>query len=383
MPHDMDRRSFLSTLAMAGAVAAMPAPVLAATKTADARVPSRPGRVRIGWVLSSEQFHIDELVKVGAAAENAGFDMVWTSDHFQPWQANEGHSSMAWCTLAALTQRTNHLHFGTGVTCPTYRYRPAVVAEAWASLAQLAPGRAFLAVGTGEALNEAASGAGWGPYAERAARLVEAVKIIRQLWSGHDVHFDGQYYKIDKARLYDPPPTHVPLYIAGNGPKSARLAGEHGDGWVTSLENVQNDAMRNGYLEGVRAAGKNPQQMEILFESWAIVGDQAEAAKYAELWRFTKKAWKPGYVTNPDPVDIQRRADSEIPLRDVYKDWPVSRDPAVHVHALEKMIDAGATMIFVHCPQPRQIELAHWYGRHVLPHVRRQARRTTLLGAPS
>ncbi len=127
---------------------------------------SAPGRRQpvIGFVLSAEQFRVDELLELAPAAEQAGFDAVWTSDHFQPWQDNQGHASHAWVTLAAASQRTQRILMGTGVTCPTYRYNPAIVAEAFASLGILAPGRVFLGVGSGEALNEAASGSGWGDF---------------------------------------------------------------------------------------------------------------------------------------------------------------------------------------------------------------------------
>lgn len=155
----------------------------------------------MNFVLAHEEFPVPQLVEYGAAAEQAGFEGIWTSDHFQPWQPNEGHSGQAWVTLAALTQRTTRLIMGTGVTTPTFKYRPAIVAAAWASLNLLAPGRFFLGLGTGENFNEAASGGGWGLYPERAARLVEAVRIIRRLWTGEHVTYNGQYWQVD-ARLY-------------------------------------------------------------------------------------------------------------------------------------------------------------------------------------
>src|SRR5947209_17064388 len=138
----------------------------------------------ISFVLSQEQFFITQLLELGIAAEQAGFDAVWASDHFHPWQDNQGHAGFAWATLAALGQRTARIALGTGVTCPTYRYNPAIVAQGFASLSLLYPGRVFLGVGTGEAMNEVPTGGGWGPYSERAARLVEAVRVIRRLWTG-------------------------------------------------------------------------------------------------------------------------------------------------------------------------------------------------------
>ena len=142
------------------------------------------GRRMIGFMLAHEQFTVPELLELGIAAEQAGFDLLATSDHLQPWQANEGHSGEAWVTFGALGQRTRHAWMGTTVTCPTLRYNPAVVAEAFATLSHLSPGRIFLGVGSGEALNEEAATGEWPTWSERSERLVEATEIIRQLWTG-------------------------------------------------------------------------------------------------------------------------------------------------------------------------------------------------------
>jgi len=148
--------------------------------------------LQIGYVAAHEQFPGPELVEYGVLAEQAGFDIMWASDHFHPWQHNQGHATQAWLTLAALGQRTQRIVMGTGVTCPTYRYNPAIVAQTFASLGVFYPGRVFLGVGTGEALNEAPSGGGWGPYKERAARLREALTLIERLWTEDWVTYRGQ-----------------------------------------------------------------------------------------------------------------------------------------------------------------------------------------------
>src|ERR1700704_2769168 len=166
---------------------------------------------RIGFVLSHEQFAAPQLLEFGVAAEEAGFDQVWTSDHFHPWQDNQGHSGQAWITLAAIGQRTVSIPFGTGVTCPGLRYRPAIVAQAFASLAVLSPGRVFLGVGSGEALNEVPAGGGWGEAEERLDRMIEAVRVIRELWTGEWVRHTGKHYHVENARIYDPPPQPVPI----------------------------------------------------------------------------------------------------------------------------------------------------------------------------
>jgi F420-dependent hydroxymycolic acid dehydrogenase len=153
-------------------------------------------------------------------------------DHLQPWQANERHSGEVWVTLGALGNLSSQSWMGTTVTCPTLRYNPAVVAEAFASLSLLFPGRVFLGVGSGEALNEQAATGVWPRWRERWDRLIEAIAVIRQFWTGQHLSYEGKYYTID-ARLYDPPPIPVPLLIAANGRKSMRLAGQYGDGLIT------------------------------------------------------------------------------------------------------------------------------------------------------
>lgn len=334
-----------------------------------ARPWARRAAVTLGFVLAEEQFPLPELVDLGVQAEQAGFDAIWTSDHYEPWQDNQGHAGFAWVMLAALGQRTSRIRLGTGITCPTYRYRPAVVAEGFASLAQLSPDRIFLGVGTGEAFNEVSAGGGWGPYRERADRLVEAVAIIRRLWTGEWVDYQGTYYQIHHSRLYDPPPGPIPIFIAAAGEKSARLAGAHGDGWVTNSEMATKAELRQAFAEGARDAGKDAGALPILAEHFVVVGDRHEAERWANLWRFEGKA---DLLRRTDPIDIQRTAEREVPLESVYGKWPISADPAVHVQALQRLIDAGVTHIFVHSPQGDQARVIDFYGREVLPYVRRQ-----------
>ncbi len=327
---------------------------------------SSRGGATIGFVLSQEQFLVSELIDLGTGAEKAGFGAVWASDHFQPWQENEGHAGLAWVTLAALGQRASRLLMGTGVTCPTYRYRPAIVAEAFASLGILYPGRIFLGVGTGEALNELAAGGGWGDYKERAARLVEALEVIRGLWSGSVVNHKGAYYQVETAKLYDVPSQAVPIYIAAAGPQSLRLAGKDGDGLITDSATVMQPKLMQAFEEGARSAGKDPKSMPLLVEHWVVVGDEQEAARWAPLWRFAPKSWE-SYVDDPDPRDIQARAEKDVPLHDVYAKWQVSSDPQKHASEMQKLIDNGVTHIFVHSPQADQQSVINFFGQKVLP----------------
>ena len=321
------------------------------------------GQKLLGFMLAHEQFTVPQLTDLGAAAARAGFGLLATSDHFQPWQANEGHCGEAWVTLGALGGRAEPAWIGTTVTCPILRYHPAVVAEAFASLAQLYPGRVFLGVGSGEALNEQAATGDWPAWAERWERLIEAIDIIRALWSGQPVSHRGKYYSIE-ARLYDPPHQPIPLLTAANGKKSMRLAGLHGDGLVTDPLSWQK--FKPDWEAGAKEAGKNTAEMPVLIEQFVVVGDKSDAAKAAALWRFLPKAFKT-YYKMADPAAIEQRAGEELPLEKVFADWSIGTDPAIHIAALQKLFDSGATIVNVHSGQADQSKVIDFYRRLVLP----------------
>ncbi|MCB0109118.1 MAG: TIGR03557 family F420-dependent LLM class oxidoreductase [Caldilineaceae bacterium] len=324
---------------------------------------------QIGFVLSHEQFPAPQLVELGVAAEEAGFDMVWTSDHFHPWMHNQGHAGQAWVTLAALGQRTKRIRFGTGVTCPTYRYQPTIVAQAFASLGVLYPERVFLGVGTGEALNELPASGEWGNYEERAARWVEAVELIRQLWTGEWITYEGQYYQVENARLYDVPEKTVPLYMAAEGPKSMHKAGQYGDGLISDSQRARKPEMRQAFEAGAHAAGKDPQQMPILAEHFVVVGGEAEAREAAAQWRFIPKAWDK-FVNNPDPRSILQEAKADVGDKQVINQWLVSNDPEEHVQSIRQLFAAGITEVYIHSGQTDQQRVIDFYKRDVLPRLR-------------
>jgi TAT-translocated FGD2 family F420-dependent dehydrogenase len=325
---------------------------------------------KIGFALSHEQFPAPELVELGVAAEQAGFDCLWTSDHFHPWQDDEGHAGQAWLTLAILGQRTT-IPFGTGVTCPTYRYQPQVVAQAFATLATFYPGRVFLGTGTGEAVNELPASGEWGPYQERADRLDEATELIRRLWTGDWVSFRGRYYQADPARLYDAPPQPIPIYMSAMGPKSAELAGRIADGLVTNAERATEPELRDAWSRGLQAAGKDESRQEILAELSPIVGGEAEAREAADKWRFQPKAWDQ-FVEVPDPRTIASQAREQIPAEQVIKTYTVSEDPEPHVKKLVELFRGGVTQVYVHSGQSDQRRVIDLYGREVIPAVRRE-----------
>ncbi len=295
---------------------------------------SGPG---VGLVLGHEQFTTAQLVDQAQSAERAGFRYLWASDHLQPWQDNEGHSMFPWITLALVGQRTNHIPFGTGVTCPIYRYHPTTVAQAFASLALLYPGRVFLGVGTGERLNEQAATTQFGPYRERHDRLIEAIQLIRQLWGGQRISFQGKYFQTNQLKLYDVPPSPPPIFVAAGGPKSAHLAGQYGDGWITEASGVKDQKLVAAFNQGAHDSGRDPTTLGKRAEMFTVVGDQNEITRAAELWRFTA-----GAVDQPNPVDIQRAAQAN-PLDKVIHGWTTGTDAATHIAAVQAVLDAGAT----------------------------------------
>jgi F420-dependent hydroxymycolic acid dehydrogenase len=320
----------------------------------------------VGFMLAHEQFPVPELVELGVAAEQAGFGLLATSDHLQPWQANERHAGQAWVTMAALGQRTKRVWIGPTVTCPTFRYNPAVVAEAFASLNLLYPGRIFLGLGSGEALNEQAATGSWPKWNERSERLVEASEIIRKMWTGEQVIHSGKYYNVN-AKLYDPPVGQVPLLMAANvGSKAMYRSGRYGDGLITDPETWKQHKAE--FENGAKAAGKDPKQMPVLVEAFVVVGDKKDAELSAELWRFLPKAFK-SYFNIRDPQVIQDRATTELPLEKVYGKWPTSTDPDVHVKALLELFSSGATIVNVHSGQADQRAVIDFYGNYVLPKV--------------
>jgi TAT-translocated FGD2 family F420-dependent dehydrogenase len=339
----------------------MPAATISGAAMAETR---RMIRERVvGFMLAHEQFPVPALIEIGEAAAKAGFPLLATSDHFQPWQANEGHSGLAWVTLAALGYRTGQAWMGTTVTCPLFRYNPAVVAEAFASLSLLYPGRIFLGLGSGEELNETAATGLWPDWQERWDRLIEAVGLIRELWTGETVRRRGRFYTVE-ARLYDTPAKAIPILLAANGKKSMRLAGRHGDGLIT--DPITWKSHKAEWEAGVRESGRDPADLAVLVEQYVVVGGAREAEEAATLWRFGPKAFE-GYYDDPDPASIERRAAAELSLETVTEGWPIATEAAPHVETIRALFSSGATIVNIHAGQHDQRHVIDLYGHEVLP----------------
>jgi coenzyme F420-dependent glucose-6-phosphate dehydrogenase len=306
-------------------------------------------------------------------AEEVGFDSVFVSDHFQPWKHTDGHApaSIAW--LGALGARTKRVIIGTSVMTPTFRYHPSVVAQAFATLGVMFPGRVVLGVGSGESLNDVpAIGIKWPPFRERQARLRESIELMRCLWRDERVSFEGKYYRTDKATIYDRPATPVPVYVAASGPTVAKMAGEIADGYIctsgktlelykeTLLPNVEAGLQHTG-----RASGSIDRmiEMKVSFDT-----DRARALEDTRHW--AALALSPEEkMSVEDPREMEKLADA-LPVERTAKRWIVSTDPDEHVETIRPYADLGFRHLVFHAPGPDQMRFLRLYGEQVLPRLR-------------
>lgn len=331
------------------------------------------GVLTLGYKASAEQFGPRELLEFAVYAEELGFDSVAVSDHFQPWRHTDGHAPAALVWLGALAARTRRIRLGTSVLTPTFRYHPAVVAQALATLDQLAPGRVFLGVGTGESLNEvAALGTEWPPFKERFARLREAVQLLRRLWSEDFVTFEGTYYRTRNATLYDKPSGPLPLYVAATGAQVARYAGRVADGFIcTSGKPMElyRATLLPALAEGAQAVGRDPATIAKMIEmKVSFDPDRQRALADTRHWAALALPAE-AKVGVEDPRELERRA-AALPLEVAASRWIVSDDPDEHVARLVPYLELGFRHLVFHAPGPDQRRFLELYAQHVLPRLR-------------
>src|SRR5487761_1680878 len=214
--------------------------------------------MKFAWLCSHEAYQPEELVEQAVAAEEAGFDVVLGADHFHPWVDDTSAAGFVWSWLGAVAARTDTVQLGTAVTCPLFHYHPALVAQMAATTDRLSGGRLLLGVGTGEAINERPLGFGFPGYAERQARMQEALEIIHRLFAGEKLTFHGEYYTTETAKLYSPPKGSVPILMAAGGPKSAAFAGTSADTVAKVIE---------PYRQAAAAVGK---PHRVLATRWTV-----------------------------------------------------------------------------------------------------------------
>jgi coenzyme F420-dependent glucose-6-phosphate dehydrogenase len=329
--------------------------------------------VRFGYKASAEQFAPAELLRFSVRAEEQGFDSVFVSDHLQPWRHDGGHAPAALPWLGALGASTERVIMGTSVLTPTFRYHPAVVAQAFATLGCLFPGRVVLGVGSGESMNEAPLGIEWPEPKVRFARLKEAIELIRQLWTEERVSFSGDHYHTEKATIYDRPETPVPLYIAGSGPAATRLAGRRGDGFITTsgkAPTLYTDTLLPAVKQGVEQSGRTIDDIDLMIEvKVSFDPDPERALNDTHFWGAL--ALTPEEKTGvEDPVEMQRLADA-LPVQRSASRFIVSSDPDEHAAKIASYIDLGFTHLVFHAPGPDQERFLKLYGEQVLPRLRK------------
>jgi coenzyme F420-dependent glucose-6-phosphate dehydrogenase len=330
--------------------------------------------VKFGYKASAEQFGPRELLDYSVLAEEVGFDSVFVSDHLQPWRHDGGHAPNALTWLGALGARTERIVIGTSVLTPTFRYHPAVVAQAFATLGCLFPERVVLGVGSGESMNEVPLGTEWPEAKERFARLREAVSLIRTLWAEERVSFEGAYYRTEKATIYDRPEKPVPLYIAASGPAATRFAGREGDGYITTsgkAPSLYTDTLLPAVREGVEKAGRSMSDLDLQIEvKVSFDPDAQRALEDCRYWGAL--ALSPDEKTGvEDPIEMQRLADA-LPIERASSRFIVSTDPDEHVEAILKYVDLGFTHLVFHAPGPDQERFLRLYGEEILPRLRKR-----------
>jgi coenzyme F420-dependent glucose-6-phosphate dehydrogenase len=318
-----------------------------------------------GYALSSEEHAPSDLVRNARLAEEAGFEFALISDHFHPWIDRQGHSPFVWSVLGGIAEATERLRVGTGVTCPTIRIHPAIIAHAAATTAAMMPGRFFLGVGTGENLNEHVLGDKWPDWDVRARMLEESIEVMRELWKGDITSFEGEFYTVENARLYTLPDQPIPVMIAASGPRAAELAGRLGDGFIgTAPERELLTAFDKG-----RRGKKRPRYGQVTV-CWGR--DERKARKTAhEFWPTAAIPGESGQEL-PNPKHFEQLA--EIVTEDMVAERVVcGPDIERHVAALRKFVDAGYDHVYVHQVGPDQKGFIEAYARDVLPKLEAKA----------
>jgi coenzyme F420-dependent glucose-6-phosphate dehydrogenase len=317
------------------------------------------------YFLGHEEFQPEVLVQHAQLAEAAGFDGLLVSEHFMPWVDDAGAGGFAFSTLGAIAAVTKQVQLMTGVTAPLFRYHPGVVAQAAATIDRLSGGRFELGVGTGENLNEAPLGYTFPPYRERAARMHEALEIMRQLLDGKKLDYDGTYYSTKAAKLYSPPMGPVPILMAAGGPKSAAMAGQLAGGVITSVKDPAQ--AKTDILDVVRdnaPAGTTP---TVVLTRWTVfAADNDEAWEALQPWRGLRA---PNRLHAADPAELRQAADA-LPREEVLGKFPVVNSVEQIIDAYRPLVELGADIVGIQSTSTHQEQLIDMLGREVLPALR-------------
>lgn len=330
--------------------------------------------VRVGYLSALEQYQPQVALDYARKAVTSGFDSIWATDHFHPWVHTGASAGFAWAWIASAAARIEGATFGTAVTPSLGRYHPGLIAQSFATLSQLYPGRIVLGLGTGEAINEIPLGFSFPGYKERNARLEEGLKIIRGLWEGRTLSSKNKHYPLKKARLYTRPSGKIPIYVAASGVKTAELVGKYADGLMTvSKLGVEPAPYLSTMMDAVRAgateAGRDPNQIEkSTLIKVSYDEDYDRALKASRFWATTLIPW-PIKTLMGDPVDVESMA--KLISDDAIKAYfVVSNDPEEHLKKMKELVSAGYNHLIVHSTSPDQAKMVEVYGKKVIPHLR-------------
>lgn len=323
----------------------------------------------IGYAAMFEQFAPSDLLRYSQQAEQQGFTSIMASDHFHPWTPSQGQSGFVWAWLGALGATTN-LRFGTGVTPPGPRYHPAIIAQAAATLEQMYPGRFWLGLGAGEALNEHITGEYWPEAPTRLEKLAEGIEIIQKLFSGKVTKFNGKHFRLESAKLYTRGEHNPPIYVATAGPIQSERTGRTCDGIITVGAADEKIGMLMGRFEkGAREAGKDPATMPRLIQlhvSWAE-SDEAAMDNAMQGWPNGGMNFPKADIRNPEDFEAM----SKLVRPENYKNRVlVTADLEQHTAHIQKYIDLGFTEVYIHNTGANQEAFIKAYGQHVIPNLR-------------
>jgi G6PDH family F420-dependent oxidoreductase len=323
---------------------------------------------KIGYAAMLEQFAPQEVVGYSVDAEQHGFTGVMAADHFQPWVPQQGNAAFVWNVMTAIGERTKG-DIGPGVACPSFRMHPAIIAQASATLAAMYPGRHWLGLGSGEALNEHIVAGYWPETPERINRMFEAIEIIKRLFGspGKDVKHEGKFFKLESSRLWTMPDVPPPVYIATAGPVTAKKTGQYAEGLITvGAPESKLEMIRQKCEEGCRDAGKDPDEFKYILQlhlSWAPTDEEAMTNAMVE--------WPNGGMKFPkqdirSPLDFEQMARLVRP-EDFEGRMLISSDPEAHRIQIQKYLDLGFDQIYLHNVGRNQTEWIEVFGREVLP----------------
>ena len=327
--------------------------------------------LRIGLSIAHEQHQPTKLLEFAVAAEKAGFDSIWSSDHFHPWFQTNAAGGFAWVWTAAAAERTKRIQYGTGVTCPLFRYNPAIVAQAFATLGYMYPNRIFLGIGTGEAMNEVPLGYSWPGFKERTQRLEEAIRIMKLLWTEEWVTFKGRYYNLKKANLYTKPAHAIPLYVAASGATVTRIAGKYADGFLTLPfpESHYRDILFPALDESAKKAGRDPSTIDKAIEVYVSYGaNYEEALASVRCWAGTILPFVFKYpIADPREIEAYGRLVGDKQLTEA---WLIGTTPEEHIKWVEKYIKLGFRNLHITSSSPNDLKTIEMYGKDVLPYLK-------------